>query len=168
MNVYPIDAVLFSELAALSPADVCKRASCRYDDARKTYVLAAWRDVYGITPDEQRIECLLQDGPGPHAYFSVFLIHHLLRVQVTGSADDWISEKDIPGGATFFRGPHEIPTRMISGRYGNDVAAFRTRCEQLGGHPLSMADAAYAFAVTPHTRVAVLYWQGDDDFPPEA
>ena len=38
----------------------------------------------------------------------------------------------------------------------------------LGGQPLPMADAAYSFQVTPRTPVAVLYWQGDDDFPPEA
>lgn len=31
-----------------------------------------------------------------------------------------------------------------------------------------MADAAYRFIVTPRIPVAVLYWKGDDEFPPEA
>ena len=31
-----------------------------------------------------------------------------------------------------------------------------------------MADAAASFMITPRTPVAVLYWQGDEDFPPEA
>jgi hypothetical protein len=165
---YPIDGGLFVELAALFPSEVCKRAACRYDAARMSYILAAWGDVYAITPDECRIECLYMEDTGPHEYFSVFLIHHLLKVRETGSVHEWISEKDIPGGATFFRGPHEIPTREIANRYGNDVDAFRKRCEHLGGQLLSMADAAYSFQVTPRTPVAVLYWQGDDDFPPEA
>jgi hypothetical protein len=165
---YTIDRGLFAELAALSPAEVGKRAACSYDAARKSYSLSAWGDVYEITPDECRLECLHTEGPGPHAYFSVFLIHHLLRVREIGPVHEWISEKDIPGGATFFRGPHEIPTWEISKRYENDVDAFRKRCECLGGQPLPMADAAYSFQVTPRTPVAVLYWQGDDDFPPEA
>lgn len=165
---YPIDGTLFAELAALSPAEVCRRAACRYDVTQKSYSLSAWSDVYEITPDKRRIECLHTEGPGPHEYFSVFLIHHLLKVRETGPVHEWISEKDIPGGVTFFRGPHEIPTWMIADRYGNDVAAFSRRCEQLGGLSLPMADAAYSFQITPRTPVAVLYWQGDDDFPPEA
>jgi hypothetical protein len=165
---YPVDSTLFAELAALSPAEVCRRAVCRYDEKRKSYSLSVWGDVYEVTPGECRIECLRGDGPGPQAYFSVFLIHHLLRAQEAGPVHEWISEKDIPGGATFFRGPHEIPTRKISGRYGNDVDAYSRRCEQLGGRPLPMADAAYIFQITPRTPVAVLYWQGDDDFSPEA
>jgi hypothetical protein len=165
---YPIDGGLFAELAALSPDEVCKRAACRYDAARMSYILSAWGDVYEITPEKRRIECLYTEGRGPHAYFSVFLIHHLLRVPETGPVHEWISEKDIPGGVTFFRGPHEIPTREIADRYENDVDTFRKRCEQLDGQPLPMADAAASFRVTPRTPVAVLYWQGDDDFPPEA
>jgi hypothetical protein len=165
---YPIDETLFAELAALSPAEVCKRAGCSFDAEQKAYILSVWGDVYTIFPDQRRIECRRGKGPGPHAYFSVFLIHHLLRVPETGPANEWISEKDIPGGATFFRGPHEIPTREITDRFGNAVDAFQKRCEQLGGRALPMADAAASFMITPRTPVAVLYWQGDEDFPPEA
>ncbi len=166
--IYQVDERLFAELAALSPAEVCRRAICGYDQAARAYTLSVWGDEYTVFLDKHRIECRRGDGPGPHTYFSVFLIHHLLRVPETGLANDWISEKDIPGGATFFRGPHEIPTQMISDRYGNAVDAFRRRCEQLGGRPLPMADAAASFLITPRTPVAVLYWQGDEDFPPEA
>ncbi len=166
--IYQVDERLFAELAALSPAEVCRRAICSYDQAARAYTLSVWGDEYTVFPDQHRIECRRGDGPGPHTYFSVFLIHYLLRVPETGFANDWISEKDISGGATFFRGPHEIPTQMISDRYGNVVDAFSRRCEQLGGRPLPMADAAASFFITPRTPVAVLYWQGDEDFPPEA
>ena len=165
---YPIDKPLFVELAALSPAEVCRRAVCRYNPAEKAYSLLIWGDEYTVFPDQGRIECRRGEGPGPHAYFNVFLIHYLLRVPATGPAFEWISEKDIPGGATFFRGPHEIPTREVADRFGNAVDIFRKRCEQLGGRALPMADAAASFLITPQTPVAVLYWQGDEDFPPEA
>jgi hypothetical protein len=165
---YPIDESLFAELAALSPAEVCKRVCCSFDAEQKAYILSVWGDEYTVLPEQRRIECRRGDGPGPHTYFSVFLIHHLLRAQETGPVHEWISEKDISGGATFFRGPHEIPTQMISNRYGNDTETFRKRCEQLGGRPLPMADTACSFLITPRTPVAVLYWQGDEDFPPEA
>lgn len=130
--------------------------------------MEAWGDIYKVFPGRCEIECLRGEGPGPHSYFSVFLIHHLLSARESDPVLDWISEKDIPGGVTFFRGPHMLPTQMIADRYGNDVDAFKQRCEQLGGKPLGMADAAFLFCVTARTRVAVLYWQGDDDFAAEA
>ena len=36
------------------------------------------------------------------------------------------------------------------------------------GVPPDMADAAYIFKITPRIPVAVLYWEGDDEFPPES
>jgi hypothetical protein len=31
-----------------------------------------------------------------------------------------------------------------------------------------MADAAYSFEITPRIPVAVQFWNGDDEFPPES
>ncbi len=64
--------------------------------------------------------------------------------------------------------PHEIPTSLISKEYRNDIEAFGERCMQLGGTSLDFADAAYGFNIVPQIPLAVLYWEGDDDFSPEA
>ena len=45
---------------------------------------------------------------------------------------------------------------------------IRTSFILFHGTPLDMADAAYSFNITSHISVAVLYWAGDDDFPPES
>jgi hypothetical protein len=36
------------------------------------------------------------------------------------------------------------------------------------GSPLSLADAAFVFKITPRVPVAVLYWKGDDELPTES
>ncbi len=41
-------------------------------------------------------------------------------------------------------------------------------CEQYGGTKLDLADAAFSFFITPKVPVAVLFWQGDPEFPTEA
>ena len=163
-----IDAIYFKELAEQNPEDVCKRALCRYDDIKKCYVLSVWGDEYAIYPYELKIDRLSKRFQCPHEYLYVFIIHYLLKLKETELFKEWISEKDIPGGTTFFRGPHEIPTNLISSRYGSDIKKFRKICEQLDGTPFNMADAAYVFKITPRIPVAVLYWDGDDEFPPES
>ncbi|MBW2564658.1 MAG: DUF3786 domain-containing protein [Deltaproteobacteria bacterium] len=166
--VNSIDAIYFKELAAQNPEDVCRRALCRYDDVKKSYDLSVWGDEYAIYPHELKIDRLSKRFQCPHEYLYVFIIHYLLKSKEIELFKEWISEKDIPGGATFFRGPHEIPTNLISSRYSDTIDEFRKTCDQLDGIPLNMADAAYVFNITPRIPVAVLYWDGDDEFPPES
>lgn len=163
-----IDRMYFEQLSALDPVEVCARASCTSDGTDPVYTVAVWDQVYRVDPQRSRVE---PAGAGPGRlppYFDLFLVHYLLRARASEPAGQWISEKDIPGGATFFRGPHAIPTDLVTGRFGNDLAGFRRRCRQLQGSPLDLADAAFAFAITPRIPVAVLYWQGDEEFPAEA
>lgn len=100
--------------------------------------------------------------------FSLFIVYYLLHCEKTGASGEWISEKDVPGGATFFRGPHEIPSHLISERFGDDVGSFGRVCAHLSGTPLEMGDAAYRFEITSKIPVAVLLWEGDGEFPPAA
>ena len=154
--------------AERKPKDVCRRASCEYDDINDLFILSVWGKEYGIFPNQFKIKCMDNKIQSLHEYFYLFIIHYLLTAKEIEITNEWISEKDIPGGTTFFRGPHQIPTNLISLRFNNNVNEFKERCEQLHGIPLNMADAAYRFKITPRIPVAVLYWKGDDDFPVES
>lgn len=163
-----IDDVYFKELAERDPDEVCRRVSCRYNPLEKSYGLQAWGHNYAIFPGKGGIVCQDPYGYRPHPFFCLFIVFYLLRSKEAAPHNVWISEKELPGGATFFRGPHEIPTRMISDRFGNDIEAFNEKCTALQGVPLEMAEAAYRFDIVPNIPAAVLYWTGDDEFQPEA
>ena len=163
-----IAPIHYRELAEKDPETVCRRAGCRYDKDRQCYELEVWGDVYHICPHEPRIERPGRDSRGVHEYLSIFIVHYLLAAVEAAIEDEWISEKDIPGGATFFRGPHAIPTDLVTRTYQNDIAAFGSRCRALRGEPVEMGDAAFRFQITERLPVVVLYWLGDEDFPPEA
>lgn len=163
-----IDKSYFTELAAQDPKDICKKALCEYDDVSKSYVISVWDDKYIVYPHEHKIDCISKAINKPHEYFYLFIIYYLLKAKEIKVCNEWISEKDISGGATFFRGPHEIPTHLISELFGNNIEGFRKRCIRLCGAAIDMADAAFSFNITPRIPVAVLYWIGDDDFSPEA
>lgn len=163
-----IDRIHFQELSERDPHDVCKRALCKYDDVNELYILSVWGDEYGIFPNQFKIKCMDNNTKSLHDYFLLFIIHYLLKSKEIEISNEWISEKDIPGGTTFFRGPHEIPTNLISHRFNNNINGFNNRCEQLHGIPLNMADSSYGFQIAPRIPVSVLYWRGDDDFPAES
>ncbi|WP_163337352.1 DUF3786 domain-containing protein [Desulfopila sp. IMCC35008] len=157
----------FKDLLDAEPGDVCTRSLCSYDNESGKYSLHAWGRQYCIDPANETI-VTVDNKKSLHGYFDLFLIHHLLGAQALEPTGEWISEKDMPGGATFFRGPHAVPTELITGVVGDDLDLFRKMCESFGGTPLGMGDAAYSFTITDRVPVAILYWVGDEDFPAEA
>jgi len=163
-----IDEKYFVELAAADPATLCREGRCSYIPALGQFAVFIWGDRFLVDPVRKQIDRQVAAGPAPHQYFDVFVIYYLLRAKDAVLRGEWISEKDLPGGPIFFRGPHQIPTDQITKRYNNDLQGFKSCCEKLGGSPLAMADAAFYFSITPDIPVAVLYWQGDEDFPAEA
>lgn len=162
-----IDNTFFRDLAGKKPEDVCRRAGCHYDDEKKCYSLSVLGRKYVVFPHDFRVECIDAPDQAVGEYLSLFIIHYLLTSRSVEFDGEWISEKDIPGGEGFFRGPHLFPTHVITEKYGNDVYMFKTVCKKMGGLPIEMADAAFSFEVAPRIRIALLFWEGDEDFPPE-
>lgn len=167
MTTY-VDHSYFRDLAAAAPAAVCRNNRCRYELSKTSYILRIWGDEYVINWTAKSIDRLTTTTPPAHDYFQLFVIYYLLLPKDITERGEWISEKDLPGGTTFFRGPHLLPTNLISDRFANDLESFATCCKALGGIPLKMADAAFRFQITPDIAVAVLYWAGDAEFPAEA
>ena len=162
-----VDKNFFVQLNEQDPAEVCRRALCTHDEAAGTYAVTVWGNRYAVDPEKAKVFCLDPVHEPLHPYFDLFAVHYLLGARETQPARQWISEKDIAGGVTFFRGPHEIPAHMIASRFDADITGFKNRCERYGGTELNLADAAFVFSITPRIPVAVLYWQGDDEFPTE-
>lgn len=162
-----IDAANFAALDALDPVDVTARTGCEFDSATRRYRIRVWGKVYCVDLKAHEVR---SEDPGldpSHEYFHLFILYFLMTSKPLPPEGKWVSEKDIKGGAAFFRGPHTLPADWISKRFGNDIAAFRQTCEKLGGTPLALGDAAFLFRITPAVPVAVVYWQGDEEFPPE-
>lgn len=167
MTTY-IDSNYFVELAKAVPTDICRNDRCSYDATSESYSVVFWGDEYVVDLRHGKIERTSQTVPPPHAYFYLFIIYYLLLPQDILLQGEWIAEKDLPGGATFFRGPHLLPTNLISNRFTDDLPGFCNRCQQLGGIPVKMADAAFSFAIAKDIPLTVLFFMGDEDFPAEA
>jgi hypothetical protein len=162
-----VDKQLFAELAGRRVEDVVMAPFCGYNEQEGRYEITAWNSRFAVYP-ESRVVKALDGAPEPHDYFYVFLVNYLLSSKKAEPTAQWISEKDLVGGVTFFRGPHAIPTELITKTFGNDIQALERKCASLHGMRLEMADCSFGFHIVGSVKVALLYWQGDEDFPAEA
>ncbi len=53
---------------------------------------------------------------------------------------------------------------LFSGR----TEALRKACEELGGVPMPQGDVGYRLSVYPGLSIAILFWDGDEEFPAKA
>ena len=161
---HKLDARFFAQLAELPADEVCRQALCRFDPARGCFQLEAWGELCEVFPRAAEIRPLAGARP-VSSELGLAIVFYLMESQDLPLANEWVSEKDVPGGVSFFSGPHAIPGHLVATRFGADAPAFRRVCRSLGGAPLVMGDAAFAFRVLPRAPVAVILWQEDDEFP---
>ena len=167
-----IDERHFAELASAEPDRLCAGGRASYDPATGRYSIRIWNDDYTLDGKNRLVQLAQTDSQGTtkeaNWFFTVFVIWYLLDPAAITQSNIWVSEKDFPGGETFFRGPHQIPTAEVSTACGEDLARFTAACLHHGGEPVAMGDAAFRFVITPDIAVTMVYWLGDEDFPAEA
>lgn len=127
------DDCFFQDLTKEDPQEVCKRAVCAYDPEAGMYSLSVWGQEYAVYPHRSKVDAIGKAPPDKRYYMELFIVHYLLGAKETPLRNQWISEKDIPGGPTFFRGPHLIPTHLISDKFVNDTEMFKKNARSSAG-----------------------------------
>jgi hypothetical protein len=156
-------ARLWQELAAREPSEVCRR--CLVAEKPGGYSLEFLSRRYFVETGSGRIGGPQEDGLLADAEFELLVLTYLTQAAGVPVDGTWISEKDLPGGSQFFRGPHALPLEPLRSRFGEDLPGFRRAALELGGSLLPYGDAAYGFTALPRVPAGCLLWAGDEEFP---
>ncbi len=163
-----VDPLLWEQLRATDPAVTSLNAQVRYDSAQEAYILPFLDTQFLCHPHRETIE---PAGPADFHKLSFELhlavLHYLLEAKPVGLSGKWISEKDIPGGQLFFRGPHRFPTEPLLQIFGARPELFSAAAEKLGAAKVRMGDLACRLWPFPRVPILFVLWKGDEEFPPE-
>jgi hypothetical protein len=164
-----IDSDYWDEFARLNPETVCTRTLAEY---QRGYTLPVLNQDYLILPHQKQIKRLTEgDTPKEEDLtkeFTLMALFYLLHAQNIPLARKWISEKDLPGGEAFFRGPHALSVDLIEKKYGENPEGFIEAGKLLGGTPVRFGDKSIALDVFPRIPIIYILWVGDEEFPPRA
>jgi len=81
-------------------------------------------------------------------------------------AGTWIAFTDLPDGMFYTAAFQGYTGNELAKAFGNDLDAFKSAAQLLGGWQETLGDAAFAFQALPRVRLLAVGWQGDEDFPP--
>ena len=154
---------LWKELRSLEPRKVCERCKVDYDSDGFYRVNSLERTVR-VYPREERIEAEDQ-SLAASADYQLLLVSYLLYAQNIDPTGNWVSEKDLKDGSTFFRGPHALPATPLEKRFGSDPSGFREKALTMGGRLFEYGDISMSFQVLPRIPFAVILWVKDEEFP---
>jgi hypothetical protein len=102
-----------------------------------------------------------------HPYFTLVVLVYLNEAKDIKPTHTWISEKDLKGGSTFFRGPHSLQVEELIHLFGEDLEAFLKTGKRLGGSEILYGNKGFALDVFPRIPLAYILWKGDVEFPPK-
>ena len=94
------------------------------------------------------------------------LLYHLVTSDGAPLQSRWVSFAELPGGRFYNQAFQGYSGNELVRAFGNDIQAFNRACTQINGISESAGDAAFRFEVLPRLPVLLVYWQGDEDFPP--
>ena len=176
----------------MSDAEVDRRFRAAWELARSEWAAAdparcAAQAGSGLSPDGVSVPFFgrphLVTHPGgdvsaggapAHVAVSILLLHYLLRADGLPPAGEWLAFRELPDGlfyAATFAQRAEVPLAQAFGAGsggGDGVSRLHAAAAAAGGLPLDLADAAFAFQPLPRLALAVLVWDGDEEFPAQA
>jgi hypothetical protein len=164
----PTHALYWEALAVSAPQEVCRRTEALFDPDRQGYVLPVLGRRNMILPRERKILILRGGGFEEEIFrdnYYLMVLLYLLNAREGEPDRTWISEKELKGGTTFFRGPHALPVEEIRRAFGRDPEGFMKAGLRLGGVEVGFGDRAFALTVFPKVPLAYVLWQEDREFP---
>jgi len=95
-------------------------------------------------------------------------LHYFQKADGTPLAHRWVAYRELPDGMFYFHAFQGYTRARLIKAFANDLARFGDASSKAGGEPLSHGDASFLFHALPRVPLAVVYWYGDDEFPPNA
>jgi hypothetical protein len=137
-------------------------------DPDGNYRLSFFWQPYTISAENFTVE-RTKDGKAPSSFIQSLILTYMVTADGTTPSRRWIGFRELPDGmfyAQAFRGYTGI--RLVR-QLADGMESFQRAAERMRSKPVEdIGDAGYAFDLLPRVRAAVVYWQGDEDFPSQA
>jgi hypothetical protein len=166
----PVMEGIREQLAATDPVVLAARTGASFTGSTKEggqFALEYLAQTYHVTyPRFEAREAQTGQEVWPGLRF-LFLLY-FQKADGTRLADRWIAYRELPDGMFYFHAFQGYTGTRLVKAFQNDLSRFRDAASLAGGEALSHGDAGYMFRPLPRVPLAVIYWVGDDEFPPNA
>ena len=153
-------------LRDLKPGRLVLRTGCKRDERGDFRLTLFWQE-YVISHDDFTVRRVATGEP-PSSFTQSLILTYLATADGTTPSSRWVSFRDLPGGLFYAQAFQGYSGNRLVRELRGGVEAFRRACEKFGGELLEIGSAGYGFTVLPRIHLALVYWEGDEEFPSQA
>jgi hypothetical protein len=166
----PVMEEMRKELAALDAVVLAARtgtAFAQQSDSQGQFVLEYIGKTYHVTfPGFVAHDA--DTGEECWAGLRFLFLHYFQKADGAPLAHRWIAYRELPDGMFYFHAFRGYTTTRLVKTFENDLEKLKEAASKAGGEAISHGDAGFMFKALPRVPLAVVYWYGDDEFPPNA
>lgn len=94
----------------------------------------------------------------------ILILDYLSTASPPKSQGKWISFRELPNGAFYSDNFKRNTEGELSKAFQGKREEFAEIAAELGGEPISMGDAGFSFQVFPKLKIALVFWEGGEEF----
>lgn len=153
-------------LSRIKPGKLALRSGCERD-ADGNFRLTFFWEEHVISADDFAVRRADTDKE-LSSFTQSLLLTYLVTADGTTPSSRWIGFRELPDGMFYVQAFQGYSGGRLARELPGGIEAFRRAAEALGGEPLAIGDAGYAFTVLPRVHLGLVYWEGDEEFPSQA
>lgn len=137
-----IEPRLWDALRQASPREISARTLVEFDREENVYVVPFLDTAALCYPETEEIELLGRQGDLSMDFqLNLLILRYLLDAQNKPLANNWVSEKDLPGGSLFFTASHTLPKESLAGAFDARPALLNDAARSIGGEKVNLGGA---------------------------
>lgn len=108
--------------------------------------------------------------PGNTVTFNdaTLILQYLKQCSGLPPRGQWISFLELPQGEHHYVPFLNDACKPVSEIFGNNLPLLEKRVNKLGGQRINLGDCSFLIPAFPKLPLAVVVWEGDEEFPPKA
>lgn len=154
------------KLSRVKPGKLVLRSGCERGTDGNFRLAFFWQE-YVISSDDFTVR-QADTGEEVPSFFQSLILTYLATANGTTPSSRWVGFRELPDGMFYAQAFQGYSGNRLVRELQGGIGAFRRAAETLGGEPLEISDAGYAFTVLPRVHLAIVYWEGDEEFPSQA
>ena len=155
-----------ARLRRLKPGKLAMYSGCE-EDADGNFRLTFFWQEYVISGDDFTVR-RADTGDEPSSFTQSLILTYLATADGTTPSSRWVGFRELPDGLFYVQAFQGYTGGRLVRELGDGIGTFRRAAGALGGEPLEIGDAGYVFTVLPRVHMAIVYWEGDEEFPSQA
>lgn len=149
----------------LDPSEVVARTGAGFEDG--LYTIDYFNDKYNVDETGRVFAAEKKDVEVPFNDRTLIL-QYLCEASGLPPRGRWLSFLELPDGVHHYVPLQTDATNPLARTFGDHPDEFRRAALRYGGKRLELGDISFFIPALPKLPLAVVLWEGDDEFPPRA